>query len=515
MPGSRSSQRPCVSSIVVVRRARRRRRRTGRRERAARRRREARRAARRRLRGGGRRGTGRSRAGRARRPAARAGRRARRSSSSATPARLGALAADVEHPRRGVDADHAHAGLRDRDRDAARADPELDDRAARLARLLDVERRRPRRRCGSTGRRAARSGRRRVHAHVSLPTRAEYAVCARPPWTPQALETRGADAQSRRCRVAAELDDARVRYLGRKSELKLALREVRDRETGMVLNAVRERLERRVRRRARRRSRTAELERARSPRTGSTSRSPATRPPRGHLHLITQIRREVEDVFLGLGYEVVDGREVETVARQLRRRSTSRPGTRPARRATRSSSTTRRCCARETSPSQIRMMEERAAARSTWSRLGRVYRRDTVDATHYADVPPGRGPRRRPRDHARRPQGHAAPLHARALRRRARRSASGRTTSPSPSRRSSRTCRASSATAPAATCASTPAGSRWAARAWSTRRATSSSGYDPEEVLRLRVRARARADRARSGTACRTSGCSGRTTSAS
>ena len=30
----------------------------------------------------------------------------------------------------------------------------------------------------------------------------------------------------------AELDDARVRYLGRKSALKLALREVRDRETG-------------------------------------------------------------------------------------------------------------------------------------------------------------------------------------------------------------------------------------------------------------------------------------------
>ena len=46
---------------------------------------------------------------------------------------------------------------------------------------------------------------------------------------------------------AAETLDAlerlRVRFLGRKSELKLALREVRDRETGMALNAVRERLE--------------------------------------------------------------------------------------------------------------------------------------------------------------------------------------------------------------------------------------------------------------------------------
>ena len=39
------------------------------------------------------------------------------------------------------------------------------------------------------------------------------------------------------------LDAARVHYLGRSSELKLALREVRDRETGMALNAVREALE--------------------------------------------------------------------------------------------------------------------------------------------------------------------------------------------------------------------------------------------------------------------------------
>ena len=44
-----------------------------------------------------------------------------------------------------------------------------------------------------------------------------------------------------------ELDAARVRYLGRKSDLKLALREVRDRDAGMALNAARERLETAVR----------------------------------------------------------------------------------------------------------------------------------------------------------------------------------------------------------------------------------------------------------------------------
>jgi hypothetical protein len=34
---------------------------------------------------------------------------------------------------------------------------------------------------------------------------------------------------------ADQLDDARVRYLGRKSGLKLALREVRERDSGMAL----------------------------------------------------------------------------------------------------------------------------------------------------------------------------------------------------------------------------------------------------------------------------------------
>src|ERR687887_2426893 len=59
---------------------------------------------------------------------------------------------------------------------------------------------------------------------------------------PEALER---EAQSAIAAAATtdELDEIRVRYLGRKSELKQALRGVRDRESGMALNALRERLE--------------------------------------------------------------------------------------------------------------------------------------------------------------------------------------------------------------------------------------------------------------------------------
>ncbi|MCL5047882.1 MAG: phenylalanine--tRNA ligase subunit alpha [Firmicutes bacterium] len=32
----------------------------------------------------------------------------------------------------------------------------------------------------------------------------------------------------------------------------------------------------------------------------------------GHLHLVTQIRQELEDIFLGLGYEIAEGNEIES-----------------------------------------------------------------------------------------------------------------------------------------------------------------------------------------------------------
>ena len=77
---------------------------------------------------------------------------------------------------------------------------------------------------------------------------------------PKALET---EAQSAIASAAnpPELEEARVRYLGRKSELAQALRAVRDRETGMTLNGVRDRLESSLE------ARRAELERAELDRT--------------------------------------------------------------------------------------------------------------------------------------------------------------------------------------------------------------------------------------------------------
>src|SRR5665213_3886531 len=107
-----------------------------------------------------------------------------------------------------------------------------------------------------------------------------------------------------------ELDAARVKYLGRKSELAQALRGVRDRESGILLNGIRSKLEEAVT------GREAELVRLAyelAAEAGVDVTIPGTPVRRAHLHLLTQIRREIEDIFLGMGYEVWDGNEVATV----------------------------------------------------------------------------------------------------------------------------------------------------------------------------------------------------------
>jgi phenylalanyl-tRNA synthetase alpha chain len=193
----------------------------------------------------------------------------------------------------------------------------------------------------------------------------------------QALEIEGKSAIAA-AGTTAELDEVRVRFLGRKSELKQALREVRDAETGRVLNAVRDTLERAVA------ERQAELEGAALEEKLAEDlvdvTLPGDRPRRGHLHLITQIRREVEDVFLGLGYEVVDGREVETARYNFD--GLNMPPWHPARSPQHSLFLNGDVLLRtETSPSQIRIMEGQDPPVYMIS-PGRVYRRDTPDATH-------------------------------------------------------------------------------------------------------------------------------------
>jgi phenylalanyl-tRNA synthetase alpha chain len=189
----------------------------------------------------------------------------------------------------------------------------------------------------------------------------------------------------RRAASVDELDGVKVRFLGRHSPLKLALREVRDRDTGIKLNALRESLENTLA------DRSDELERAELDRRLSTERVDVTLParmlgelaprPRGTLHPSTQVRRDVEDIFLGLGYEIVDGREVETTRYNFD--ALGFPDWHPTRSPRASLYLDDDTLLRtETSPAQIHKMESVRPPIYMVS-IGRVYRRDTIDATHF------------------------------------------------------------------------------------------------------------------------------------
>jgi phenylalanyl-tRNA synthetase alpha chain len=193
----------------------------------------------------------------------------------------------------------------------------------------------------------------------------------------QALENEAKSAISS-AQTLDELDEARVRFLGRKSELKQALREVRDAESGRVLNRLREWLEGAFREREAA-LRDADLEqRLSAERVDVTLPGKATE--RGHLNLITQVRREVEDIFLGLGYSVVDGNEVEDTWHLFD--ALNMPPGHVTRSPLHSLFLNGDVVLRtETSASQIHVMEAQEPPVYIVS-LGRVYRRDTADATH-------------------------------------------------------------------------------------------------------------------------------------
>jgi phenylalanyl-tRNA synthetase alpha chain len=114
------------------------------------------------------------------------------------------------------------------------------------------------------------------------------------------------------------LEEVRIRYLGRKAELPNLLRGVaqlppRERAaTGKAANAARQALEQALERRAVDLS-GQELEQRLAQDRIDISLPADPRPAIGRLHLITQTRREIEDVFIGLGFNVAEGPEVERV----------------------------------------------------------------------------------------------------------------------------------------------------------------------------------------------------------
>ena len=183
---------------------------------------------------------------------------------------------------------------------------------------------------------------------------------------------------------SAELEGLRVRYLGRKAELPNLLRGVAQLapeergQVGRAANEARKALEALVERRAGELS-SAELDaRLAADRVDVTL--PGSPPqPVGRLHIISAVRREIEDVFLGLGFDVKAGPEVEHGYYNFD--TLNHSPTHPARAWSDTFYVRDDVVLRtHTSPMQTRAMQEHPPPLYIVI-PGRVYRRDS-DATH-------------------------------------------------------------------------------------------------------------------------------------
>jgi len=107
---------------------------------------------------------------------------------------------------------------------------------------------------------------------------------------------------------------------------------------------------------------------------------PGRKPRRGHLHPITIVRQRLEDIFVSMGYAVEDGPEIETDFYNFS--ALNIPELHPARSTQDTFYTTGGLSLRsQTSTVQIHAMQRRQPPLRVVA-PGRVFRRDTPDATH-------------------------------------------------------------------------------------------------------------------------------------
>jgi phenylalanyl-tRNA synthetase alpha chain len=197
------------------------------------------------------------------------------------------------------------------------------------------------------------------------------------------LETRARE-RIEAAATAQELEPVRIEVLGRKGTLAQISKELgklppeeRGR-VGKLLNSVKQHLEEALD------SRKAQFEavarQARLDAEWLDLTLPPAGPGRGHLHPISQIQAEIEDVFTSLGFAVLDGPEVETEYHNFD--ALNIPPDHPARDMQDTFWTADGNLLRtHTSPVQVRGMEKLGPPLRMIA-PGRVFRNEEVDASH-------------------------------------------------------------------------------------------------------------------------------------
>ena len=202
----------------------------------------------------------------------------------------------------------------------------------------------------------------------------------------QALEKieLAAKAELEKIGDSAELENLRIKFLGKKGELTAILKQMaalsaEERPViGQLANRVRADIEEAVAQKA------AELKAEASQRRLIEERLDVTLPGKapklGKLHPMDSVMHEIEDIFIGMGFDIVGGPEVEYDYYNFE--ALNIPPDHPARDTQDTFYISDNILLRtQTSSVQIHVMENRKPPIRIVS-PGRVYRSDAVDATH-------------------------------------------------------------------------------------------------------------------------------------
>ena len=182
----------------------------------------------------------------------------------------------------------------------------------------------------------------------------------------------------------ADLEQIKIKYLGKKGELTAVLRgmgalSAEERPViGQLANEVRSDIE--VALAAMVKEKQAKALEAKLKAEKLDVTMPGKTLPMGHIHPLTQVQRELEDIFIGMGFSIVEGPEVELDYYNFQ--ALNIPENHPARDTQDTFYIGENVLLRsQTSPVQVRTMEHQKPPIRIIS-PGRVYRSDALDATH-------------------------------------------------------------------------------------------------------------------------------------
>ncbi|MCH5183239.1 MAG: phenylalanine--tRNA ligase subunit alpha [Oscillospiraceae bacterium] len=180
------------------------------------------------------------------------------------------------------------------------------------------------------------------------------------------------------------LEEARIRFLGKKGELTAILRGMgnvppEERPTvGALVNTVRTHIEEALHERFEQLKASSMERKLRAETIDVTLPAPEKRV--GRLHPITQTRNRMAEIFTGMGFEIAEGPEVESSYNNFD--ALNAPADHPSRDETDTFYFSEQVLLRtQTSPVQIRAMVGKTPPIRIIS-PGRVYRNDVADATH-------------------------------------------------------------------------------------------------------------------------------------